>query len=101
MIRKTVKAECRALHASIDLFNKSKLTYYSANYFLIAKVTGDKIRQRNDKDKAEKYTPQVNNTKPTKTKSIFHKTMMFKDALVLPTHSLFRILSHGITCPRG
>ena len=52
--------------------------------------------QRNYKDKAEKFTPQVNNAKSTKTKSKLHKKMLFKDAVSLPTHGFTRILSHHI-----
>ena len=63
----------------------------------ISKVVVAKMRQRNDNETAEQFTPQVNNAKITKTKSLIHKEMLFKDALVIPPHSLFRILSHSIT----
>ena len=66
MIWKIVKEERRALRVSIDLFKKFKLPYSSTNYLLIAKVKGSKIRQRNDKDKFEQSTPQVNNAEFTK-----------------------------------
>ena len=45
----------------------------------------------------KKSTPQVNNTKPTKTKSTLHKEMLFKDTVALPPHSSFYILSHPIS----
>ena len=54
------------------------------------------MRQRNDKETSEKSTTYVNNYKPTKTKSILHKKMLFKDAVVLLPHSSFHILSHRI-----
>ena len=68
-----VKEERRYLRTSIDLFNKSMLTYSSTSYLFIAKVSGSEMRHINDKDISEQYTPQVNNTKTTKTKSTPHK----------------------------
>ena len=53
----------------------------------IAKVAVAEMRQRNNKDTSEQYTPKVNNTKPTKTKSTLHKKMLFKYAVALPPHS--------------
>ena len=54
------------------------------------------MRQRNDKDIAEQYTPQAKNDKPTKTNSTLHKKMLFIDAVEFPPLSLFRILSYHI-----
>ena len=51
---------------------------------------------RNNKDTAEKYTPQVNNAKPTNKKLTINKKMLFKDSVALPPHSLLVILSHQI-----
>ena len=50
MIRKTVKKEHRALRASIYLFKKSNLPYWSTNYLIIAKVAGSEMIQINVKD---------------------------------------------------
>ena len=44
----------------------------------IKKVAGSEMIQINDKDTAEKFTPQVNNAKQTKTNSTLHKKMIFK-----------------------
>ena len=68
MIQETVKEELRHLNDSINLFNKSKLPYSSTNYLFTEKVARYVIRQRNDKYAYEKFTPQVNNYKPTKIK---------------------------------
>ena len=62
----------------------------------IEKVVGYKMRYRNDKDTAEKSTPQVNNAKPIKTKSTLKKYIIFKDSVAILPHSLFCILSHQI-----
>ena len=94
-----VKEERTSVLSSIYLFNKSKLTYYSVNYLFIAKVAGVEMRQRNNEETAEQSTPKVKNTKPTKTKSILHNNMLFRDAVVLPL-SLFRILYHRIAPDR-
>ena len=53
----------------------------------IAKVAVAEMRQRNNKDTSEQYTPKVNNTEPTNTKSTLYKKMLFKYALALPPHS--------------
>ena len=94
MIQKIFKEERKSLCASIDLFKKSKLPYSSTNHVYIAKVPGAETRHRNNKDTAEQSTSQVNNAKPTKTKSTLHKKMLFKDKVSLPTHSFLHILSH-------
>ena len=91
-----VKDERRSLRARIDLFNKPKIPYSSTNYMFIAKVSGFEMRHRNDKYIAEQSTPQVNNAKLTKTNSTLYKKILFKDAVALWPHSLFRILSHRI-----
>ena len=62
----------------------------------IAKVARAETRQIIDRYTTEQSTPQFNNTKSTKTKSTLHKKMLFKDAVVIPTHSSFRILSQQI-----
>ena len=54
------------------------------------------MRQRYNKDTAEQSTPQFNNAKPTNTNSTLHKKIIFKDAVTLLSHSLFRILLHQI-----
>ena len=54
------------------------------------------MRQQNDKGTAEQSTPKVNNTNQINPKSLLHKNMIFKDALLLPPHSLFRIPSYRI-----
>ena len=54
------------------------------------------MRQKIDKETSEKYTPQVNIANQTNTKSLQHKTIIFKDAVVLPYHTLFSILLHCI-----
>ena len=51
------------------------------------------MKQINDKYIAEKFTPQVNNAKPTNKKSTQQKILQFKDAVALPQHSLICILS--------
>ena len=55
------------------------------------------MRQRNYKDTYEQSTPQINNSKPTKTNSTPHKKIIFKDVVDLLPHSSFRILSHQIS----
>ena len=52
--------------------------------------------QRNDKNTAEQSTSQVNNYKPTKTKSTLHKKILFKYTVALPSLIFLRILSHQI-----
>ena len=96
MLREIVKEERRDLRARINLFNKSKLPYSEINYLFISKVVGSKIRQKNDKDTAEKSTPQVNNAKRNKAKLTLHNKIPFKDAVGFLPHSSFRILSHKI-----
>ena len=86
MICKTYKEECTALRNSINLFNKAKIPYSSANYLFIVNVVGYRTRQINDKDTAEQSTPQVNNAEPTKKKSTLHSKMLFKGAGVLLPH---------------
>ena len=54
------------------------------------------MRKRNDKETAEKSTPQVNNTNKINPKSLLHKEMIFKYAVVLPTYCLSHIISHRI-----
>ena len=49
-----------------------------------------------DRYKAEQSPPQVNNDTSTKTNSTLHKKMLFKEAVEVPPHSSFRILSHQI-----
>ena len=41
------------------------------------------MRQINDKEISEQSTTQVNKAKPTKTKSILYKKMIFEDTVVL------------------
>ena len=43
------------------------------------------MRQKIDKETSEKYTPQVNIANQTNTKSLQHKKIIFKDAVVLRT----------------
>ena len=57
MIREIVKEERKVLRASIYLLKKSKLPYSSTNYLFTTKVPGPEMRQRNNKDIAEQYTP--------------------------------------------
>ena len=45
------------------------------------------MRKRNDKEKAEQYTPKFKNTNPINTKSLLQKKRLFKDVAVLPSHS--------------
>ena len=52
MTWKKVKEECRALHASIDLFNKAKIPYFLDKYMFITKVAVTEMIQINDKDTA-------------------------------------------------
>ena len=54
------------------------------------------MRQKNDKDTDEQSNPQVNNANPINPKSLRHKNMVFKDAVVLLTHMSFRVLLHHI-----
>ena len=49
MIWKKVKENRRALRTSINLFNKAKFSYSSANYIFIGNVAGAEMRQINDK----------------------------------------------------
>ena len=55
------------------------------------------MRQIIDIDTAKKSTPQVNNAKSTNTKLKLRNKMLFKDAVALPTHSTFFILSHQVS----
>ena len=54
------------------------------------------MRQKTDKEISEKYTSQVNIANQTDIKSLQHKKIIFKDAVVLPYHTLFIILTHCI-----
>ena len=85
MIRETVKEERISLRSSINLFNKYKLTYSSVKYFSIVTVPEAEMRQQNDKETAEKSTPQVNNDNPINPKPLLQKKMLFKDKVVLPS----------------
>ena len=60
------------------------------------KVAGYETRQIIDRDTTKQPTPQVNNAKSTKAKSTLRKKIIFKDAVALPPHSLFRVPSHQI-----
>ena len=51
------------------------------------------MRHRIDIDTSKQSTPQVNNTKSTKTKLTLHKKIVVQDAVALPPHSSFHILS--------
>ena len=53
--------------------------------------------QRIDIDTSKKPTPQFNKAKSIKTKSTTHNKMLFKDAVALPPHIFFHILSYQIT----
>ena len=54
------------------------------------------MRQRIEREMDEKYTPKVMNDNLIKLKSLLQNNILFKDAVVLPPHSLLRILSHYI-----
>ena len=58
---------------------------------------GDVMRHSNDKETAWQSTPQVNNAIEIESNSLLQKKMIFNDAVVIPPHSLFRILSHSIS----
>ena len=96
IIQETVKEEHIALRYCIDLFNKASMPYTSVNYIFVSKVAGSKTRNQIGKDTSEQSIPQFNNANMTKIKSLIHTYIVFRDAVVLPPHSLFRILSHHI-----
>ena len=46
------------LYALLSIYSKIQASLFLANDLFIANISGDKRRQRNDKDTAEKSTPK-------------------------------------------